>query len=324
MKMRKSSYHIHEQDLLLLITYLKHGYSLQEALPYFPKAYKYMKQPLEMGVAFEQILYQHLPHSLKSDFNLFQSKMPLELALEATIERKAIHKQLLTELRNKSLYPLFLFGLAFILLQVFSRFILPLMLSSFTMIEGSSSLIQYVWFMDIVCNVVVIILFSLFIILLFFMHPFLSKYLLLKGAMFLPIIRTYLSFMLVTCMLPLISNGISTFDIIIHLQTSKTPWMQTIAQQMHRQLLEGDAYEEVFSKLHYFDDDFIQCIHRGIALSNLEDMLILYLKLAKQKLMNAMRNLTIFIQIVAYVFIAFLVLFVFQIMLVPLSILETI
>ena len=50
----------------------------------------------------------------------------------------------------------------------------------------------------------------------------------------------------------------------------------------------------------------------------------LYIELSQKKLMHAMRKLTITIQILAYLFIGALVLFVFQIMLLPLSILETI
>jgi type II secretory pathway component PulF len=130
--------------------------------------------------------------------------------------------------------------------------------------------------------------------------------------------------MLATYMIPFVSKGLSTIDIFLHMQECESLWMKYIASKIHELLLEGHSYQNVYRLMNCFDNDWQQCVQRGIALANLEAMIQFYLDLAQKKLINAMRKLTIVIQVSAYLFIAMLVLFVFQIMLLPLSILETI
>ena len=323
MKMRKNTYLKNENDLQLFITYLKHGYSLQETIIYFPNIAKKLDESFIKGESFEAIIYECLPKYLQNDFKLFLKVLPLELAIEAAMKRKSIHRILLKDFRNKCAYPLFLFIFAFSLLQLFSRIVVPLMLSSFTMID-TNHMIYFVYGMDILCTLILFVSFIMMMICILCINANIRKFIILKGAKHIKIIRVYISLMLATYMIPFVSKGLSTIDIFLHMQECESLWMKYIASKIHEYLLEGHSYQNVYRLMNCFDNDWQQCVQRGIALANLEAMIQFYLDLAQKKLINAMRKLTIVIQVSAYLFIAMLVLFVFQIMLLPLSILETI
>ena len=324
MKMRKNTHSMNENDLQLFITYLKHGYSLQETLTYFPNVASKMEESLTLGLSFETILYDYLPTNLRNDFKLFLKVLPIELAIESAIQRKSIHQVLLKELRNKCTYPLFLFTFAFCLLQLFSRVVVPLMLNSFAMLDQNHIIYRFVYGMDILCNVILVFIFIIMMICILCIHVKIRMYIMLKVAKHIKIVRVYISLMVATYMIPFMAKGLSTIDIFLHMQECESLWMKHIAIKIHELLLEGYSYENVYRLMGCFDEDWHQCVQRGIALSNLDSMMQLYLELSQKKMMQAMHKLTITIQILAYSFIAILVLFVFQIMLLPLSILETI
>lgn len=323
-KMLENTYHMKESDLLLLITYLKHGYSLQEALPYFPKAYQLMNQKLEDGNSFESLLVHYVPKAIKADFCLYIQMMSIESALEAAIDHHTIHHLLQSEIQKKSIYPLFLLGLAFSLLQLFSQFVVPLIFTSFTMMNNNDTLFTYIQWMELICNLTMCLIFIFMIISCLCLHPKIKKYLILTSCRYLKGLRIYISYTFASAILPLLSQGIPTIDMMLHLSNHNILWIRSIARRIHLDLSQGYEFTDSFQQSGYFDHELIQTIERGLSLSSLESMITFYIELSKNKLLKLIKQLTLFIQICAYTFIALLVVLVFQIMLLPLSILETI
>jgi type II secretory pathway component PulF len=313
-----------ESDISLLISYLKHGYSIQEALAYFPQAYKVMKDDLEQGTPFEQLLIAHLPKALRCDFKLYVKLMSVELALEAALKHQSIHHELLKELRNKSIYPIFLFLMAFALLQLFSRFIVPLMLSSFSMIDTNDVVFKYIKWMNLLCNGIIFFMIIVIGVCCLCIFPKIRKQIILFCAGKCRWISIYVSYRFVSYLYPFIIQGIPTIDFILHMNEHSSLWIGDISQRIDAYLNEGIDFKNAFIKTKLFDDEWIQCMERGLSLSRFEEMSKFYLCLSKERLLLMVKKLTILIQATAYIFIALLVVLVFQMMMLPLSILQTI
>lgn len=322
MRMRKDIY-LKEDDILILITYLKHGYSLQETISLFPLSLSNIKKQIEKGNSLDHIVIHYLPKKYQADTLLFLKMLPLEIALEAALNKNNFQYHLWKELKQKSIYPIFLLLISFTLLQLFQYLIMPMMMSSFSFLENGNNSFILINILHIICNGIMICMVITLFILLCMLIPKIQSMILLRYAKHSKIIRTYLSLIFVSSMEPFVIHGIATIDIMEHLKEHQCLWLQELSQCIHQYLLQGYCFEDAFDATKCFDHEWLQCLKRAVRLSNINDMIHFYLEVAKQKLIKWMHRMIMIMQCITYGFIAALVLVVFQMMLLPLTMLET-
>lgn len=311
-------------QLQLLSMFLSHGYSLQEALTQLDGSAGKLLEELEAGEAFESILMKYSPKGFHQYFRLFVQMMPLGEAMQAALELNEHQHKLRRRLAKKAVYPLFLFGLSFLLIQLFSKLIVPMMLQAFSALEGAENVMMLMEWMNRLCALILWVLGFVLLMIILLQHPRFRVHLLLSAARYSQSIRLYISYVFACCYTPLCVHGCATIDALQYLCASEDLLISGLAHRIHAKLLEGSELIDAFEAVSCFDAQLCAAIQRGLLLSCAEEMLQFYIEQAQHQLEALMKRIANLISLSAYLFVGALVLVVFQVMMLPLGILENI
>lgn len=277
-----------------------------------------IKEQLSQGISFIDVLTQNQKSSYFQYLRILGKYMPLCDCIQSANEIDSNSNQLVKDILIKSVYPGFIFCFAYFMILFFSNSIAPMM-SSFSSDTNSFILL------DILKIVFSVLFFGLCIGFIAFLisrvssrfQDFLYQY--VKR---LSIFQRIQSLQFSIVFNQLLKNGISTkecFEILEKMTCLKL--VSKNAKEITNLLRQGKTLESIFQELS-FDSIFVHFLSIGIRTGNFSSILEIYQKQARYRLLRDTKKITSGIQIVSYVSVGLLVLVVYQVMLVPLNMLN--
>ncbi len=324
---RKRSEKISFRDLVYLKELLRTKLPLSDCLellsePKNEAVLKQIREKLDRGEGAEEAFRDHLPEELEEHIYPLMKALPfldsLSLALSFTRQKKEGVKEILTVVT----YPFVLLFLSMSALYLFDEYGLDGILSllkSFSGDLGSFLLFRRIF------RILIRTFYTGFLILLLVFLYFSSKkrrvffYVLLSKYLPDSLIHTYYSREFVGLYLELLRSGYSSKPALEILKSlKKRPVVSFLAYHLDEDLSEGESMETASSKP-FYDASLSRFIRIASYSGNFEAILENYLEIAGQKIASRAKGLTLFIQIFSYVMIGLAVLFVYQILFLPMQ-----
>lgn len=322
-KKQKPILSLSEQEYTFLADLLDRGYPILDALSFLQKDTKPLQAFLQEGKAVEDVFAQEKQDRFHLHLSFFLHVSTLPDAIHSAIHMKGFEQGIKKSLLKKCSYPIFLFIFAFVIMFLFTRWIIPQMLTSFELDNTFSRLLYALQLLQNLTMFMMIVIIFAFIIYALIKPEKRSK-LLYQYAHRISFIKDIISYQLAGYLFELEQKGISTKEALQYLmQMKKSTLFYYVIESIVSQLLIGNEMLEIVEHHQLISKSFQMMFRVGTWNGTLCEMLSLFMKQQEFAWDRTIRICGLTVQIVAYVFIAFLVLIVYQIMLVPLEMLET-
>lgn len=319
--MPKQILNFNHQQWLCFSELLKKGYSVLEVLDFMDVSKTQMSYIIKEN-QIEKNIIGCMKKQTQTYASFFITFMSLPQAIECAVLMHDFEMKMKHKLLHQCSYPLFIFVFSLISVYLFSSLIIPQLMHSFDVYSNNLS-IQLVYVIE---KLSVIIIFS-FICVLFcilivhfnhflkqkFYHSHLGRYLCTSLA----------SYQLARYLIVLHEKGLSSKQIFTYLLKLKHfSYLSTIIQSIHTQLVQGNDLYLVIKNHKQLNRRFKNAFMIGSTSGDLEKALSSY-SLQQESIWNhQIRIVTIVIQFCAYLFVGILMICVYQIMLLPLEMVE--
>lgn len=307
-----------------LANLLAKGYPLLDALHMIHQEID-ISAYLGQGMDVKDIFLQGHSGRFYTHLSFFMSLSSLSEAIYSALDMEDFEQGIRKKLIKQTSYPLLLFIFAFVTLYIFSSFIIPQMMQSFDMEQESILLTRGVVWLK---TITYILFFSLIIICLVGLwcihHPTTRFSLFDKLLRFTSLPADLCSYTLSGYFIQLQTHGLATNQAIACLlNIRQDTLLYRSVSQIHKRLSNGEELITIFEEHPYINDDLIQCWRIGMYTQNMQDAMMEMMKRQEELWFLVIKKISVGIQAGAYSFVAIMVLLVYQIMLVPLQILET-
>lgn len=324
LKKQEKIYSMSEDDCTDLGELLRKGYPLNDALLIINKKYQFLIDQLEKGESIISYFNQQKSFYFKT-ICLFTRFTSLPQSIQAANGLKKIRQSLQKQLFTQCSYPIMILIFSVMIFIFFESFIYP---QISMLIEIENMMFHELLFilvrvlLIILCLGVVVLMTMMFYLII---HPEKKKQMFVKIALKIPIIRKLLSYQFTTYLITLIRQGFSTQQIITSLnQSNINQTMNWILEDMTYDFELGKNWISIVEDSIYFDEKFIYFFKMGYHLSDLNTTLCDYLEFQKQDFIKTIRYFSILMTTISYGSIACLVITIYQVILLPLEMIERI
>lgn len=303
-----------------LASLLDKGYPLASSLLILDERFQWIVDEMESGVSFYDCViangkgtfYQHCR------FFLELSSLPKAITNASILVEKqqAIKKMWIKE----TSYPLFILLFAVITLFVFTSAVFPQLSLTFSEYDNFSHLelmiktMKYLTYL-LLCTLLLI---PLLLVSLYFSKNY--RHMLYH----IPIFTELVSFMIASDMLSLIRCGCSTKEMFTYLYHLRKKGLSfDISNELYNELHEGISFETAISTSKKLSKRFKYFFKCGYHTQKLESSLSDYLQFQQQRWVRQIKVICIGIQCFSYSFIALIVVLIYQIMLLPLEMIDS-
>ena len=234
-------------------------------------------------------------------------------------------ENILKRFASKISYQLVLLMASFALMFLFTDYVMPTMLRSLSLDTGRSSSIQFVFSILLICRnvltvlIVMVVLTGGWVILRKrenYVWMFLHQYKMDK------LIKTYATYKFVLKLNCLLENGISIIDAInVIRQQKRDRIVSLLAHHFNEVLLSGVGFDESLD-MSYFDDDFHSLCLLGLKSDDFNQSLRDYEEMIDFKFEQYLKKVSVVIQAICYIFVATVIVMGYQVLLLPLEMLE--
>ena len=300
---------------------MEKGYPLVTCLELLGKDTAEVTARLEKGEVFQDILLSNQQGSFYDHLRFFLSLTSLSMAVKASMQMYEFFETWKKKCKKQCSYPIFIFIFSYFTMIFFIIFIIPQLLQSFGT-ESMSILFQFLFlFVKVYC---VVIAFLIITIILVFMN---TKYF-RQEKMMLKIykirwVQDYIVYILSGYLRELDLQGISTKQAFQFLLQLKEPFLlHHVIQHIDQELLQGKELLEIIHANDIFHQNFCLCFRIGQKTGTLSEALLEFMQLQEQNWLQGLKKINIFVQCIAYSFVAIMVILVYQVMLLPLQMLE--
>ncbi|MBQ7891363.1 MAG: hypothetical protein IJ359_04315 [Erysipelotrichaceae bacterium] len=283
----------------------------------------YIVDLLEQGVAIENIVNGMNRDKVCKQLRFFISFLPFQDALHTALDMIQFEKNINRLLSSTLLYPMFLIVFSSIVLFLFTYIILPILQ---TMLELQND--AFVLLLTVM-NRCVILFYIVFVILVFVLIRLYQKsnvnalYNILHILHLDFVIKKYTSFIFSQYLYVLMEHGVSTKHSMEILQSCENkPIIKYVACKLHEQFMRGEDFIDVLHNA-YLDTTFCMLCNLGYHTNSFSYALLEYKEVVQMWLQAFMKRLSIIVQFVAYGCIGMIVIVVYQILLMPMTLLET-
>lgn len=277
---------------------------------------------LDEGQMIETAIADYLPKKIKDYMLPLLKTISFSSALSLSLEFNSKHSDGENKVMSEIAYPCILL---FITVTVLYLFDLYGMDTIFNLISSFSVDMQLYQSLRILFRILINIfyygiLFGI-LLLIFFIQPKRISLLYIFLSKHFPnsLINTYYSEEFVSLLIICINNGYKTKDALAILKSMKSkPIVSFLAFHMDEALLEGESLKEA-AKKNYYDLALSRFIKIANYTNDFGNMLESYASLAQEKIKRNMKKYTLTIQLTTYAFIGVIVIFIYQILFVPMQ-----
>ena len=298
------------------------GYSLRHTLQLLNKDDKHILIAIEKGESIEKITKDSCKGRLGIFVSFFLNTTSIANALQCAIAMYQFERDIRKKFTKQTAYPLFILIVSFFSVIMFSNVIIPQLIQNFE-IEGNTifvvvSFINYV-------SLGLLILFLLFVLIIV-MCKFSKKlmyYIGLFSIRYIRIVREWMSYYLSNYLVELDRHGMSTKHAFQFLQDVKNqPLLFIVVKKIYYDLQNGVEMMDSIQHNPMISKNFKLHYTLGSSTNTFRDSLITYRDLQEKQWVNQIRKISVLVQLISYSFVGILVICVYQIMLVPLQMLE--
>lgn len=314
---------LHKEQYRFLSLLLQQGYSLIECLKILQIDASKIQSAIEEGKTIQDIFIQGNKGKFYEHLQFFLTVQDIGNAIDASLRMDDFEKNVIQKLIKSLVYPIFIFLFSYILLYFFTQYIIPQILASFSN-ESSLFLINIMYHIQriLTCFIFVSVVFNILCFCLRY-NSFWKCMIYKKFAPLLLLHKDHTSFLLAGYLKELQRQGISTKDSILYLQAiKKASFFSIMIKDISEKLEEGQDFIEVIQASLYLNHRFKAMIPLGILSSHMIPTLSLFIEQQQYCWEQLRKKITFSVQIVSYMFVALLVVIVYQMMLIPLSMLE--
>lgn len=277
---------------------------------------------LSSGKTIEESISNYLPKQLNSYIKPLLKHMSFSSALDLSLAFYVENKTSEKKISNSIAYPLALLFASLTGLYIFDLYGIDSIINLLD--TFNSDLSSFISLRMMIKVVIYILYFAMLIIsclLLFFtrekrivfLYIFLSKY--------LPnsLIQSYYSKQFVSLFIICDEKGYKTKETIEILNSMKNkPITSFLAYQLNETLLMGEELNKAID-CHYFDEVLARYIKIGIYSNDFINVLNSYIELVKLKIDKKMKEYTLLIQLITYLIIGMIIIFVYQVLFLPMQ-----
>lgn len=307
-------------QFVLLASLLEKGYPISQSLLILDERFQWIVNELESGVSFYDCVlaggkgafYQHCRFFLELS-SLPKAIMNASILVE---KQQAIKKMWIKE----TSYPMFLLLFAVITLFVFTSAVFPQLSITFSEYDNFTHLEVLIGIMKSLTYVLLSLLFVIPLLLFGIYHSKNYRYILYR----IPLFSELVSFIIASDMLSLIRCGCSTKEMFTYLHHLRQKGLSFDASNaLYLELHEGTSFEEAVSLSKQLSRRFKYFFKCGLHTQKLEQCLNDYLHFQQQRWVKQIKAVCIGIQCFSYGFIALIVVLIYQIMLLPLEMIDS-
>lgn len=302
---------------------LTQGYSFLDAIQLVQR-HSDVSKYLEQGMDIQGLLLTGHRGSFYEHLRFFLNITSLQEAISSALAMESFEKGVKQRFLKQTSYPILIFAFSFVTLYVFSSMIIPQLMQSFDLSQEQSFLTTGVALMQgFAITLMVLVMCFLLLVLCAKVNQKL-KITLLERCRFTSLPQAICSYRLAGYYVELIHHGIPTrpaFSFLI--QLNQASLLNNCVKQIVAQLEDGDELSEILGQNHWISDDFLQCWRIGMHTQDMQASLKQYMERQEELWSHQIKQAGFVIQAIAYSFVAMMVVLVYQIMLVPLQILET-
>lgn len=316
-----------EEDCEAICLYLHSGFTFQHAITFIQtkrnkRCVHQLLKKLEDGESVDQIMIDLCPKKYRKLLPALLNLLPFSKALQLSVtllhDQESFKRQTLSEV----VYPLFLFIGTWCGVAIFTYFCFPILLSlmsGFAMKNTGLLIIHQL--MKLLC--IVVLCFVLFLLCcsacLMCKSTKLWAYLTLCKLVKGNLIQQYHSNLFARFYVQCMKSGCKTKEtlkLLHHIQAY--PFCQYFSQSIETQLTAGIAFHQAITHIP-IEPRLIQVLQIAMTSSTLESYLEGYLVMSHEKMKKHIRRITKGFQLVSYSSIAFIVIVVYQVLILPLS-----
>lgn len=302
---------------------LSKGYNISQAFMfiredtninyYFEQGYQ-LEDIIKMGKINQ--FYYHLLFFLK-----FQSYAD---AIDSAIEIRKFELDFQKKLIKKLSYPILILFISFLILYMFSDYIIPQLINQFEVKDSLFYIIvKFIKILTVLYKILFLVLFIAACMLYIWKN---IKFLFLEKLLkYCRLGKEFVSFYLCNYLLHMIKKGCSTqkaFMFLVSIQGHNI--IQHVAASIHNSLLRGNDIITAFKSTSWIDNQLLIAWKLGESTQDMSNALSDYLLRQEYTWDRKIKKLVIIMQVHSYGMVALIVVCIYKIMLIPLQILETI
>lgn len=279
---------------------------------------------LEQGKTLSELLIQGHRGSFYHHLQFFMKITSLSEAIVSALEMDDVVKNMRRRLTKQCRYPMLLFVMAFFTLYLFTTQILPQLMQSFAMSEENVLLLKAVFVLRCFAVAVLWLIVLALLITLIAAHSPYWKLRILSWLRFSALPQQYCSYLLAGYFAQLHRHGVTTKNAFAFLtQLAAGSLLTHCAVQIEAQLQAGTPLWECFAAQPWLDQAFVRMWRIAEHTHCMEASLKQYQIHQEALWEQLLKRVGTAIQIGTYLFVAVMVIFVYQIMLVPLQMMES-
>lgn len=300
------------------------GFTLQECLTILVNAkneetFNDIQSHLNKGIPIQNFFSNYLPKKYQPYFEGFvfftSFKDAISLTYHIVNESEKTHKSQFKAM----IYPVLLFLSTLFGLLAFNELCFPPLLSmldSFQFTDPMYHQIHYI--IRIVIGIILLLVLIFFIIYKYYKSHLIKLYSHFKKV---PFITQIVSNDFIQFFLECSKLGISTKETLSVLQTiPNKPLVVYLSKEVEKQLLQGEGFVEAIESSQ-LDDMLNRFIKIAYYSSNIEGMLTSYLAVNQDRILKSIKKLTYCIQITSYTLIGIMLIFIYQVLMLPMNLL---
>lgn len=324
-KKPNSTLHLSIQQYLFCANLLKNGYPLLDACSLLDVDIPSLKKEIENGKQIHEILMVDTSQLFIRHLRFFFQFMSFADAIDSAYQLHNFEHRLKRQLIKKSMYPIILCVFAFIMLYFFSQNIIPQMLTTFATDTSFQTLATLVSIIRIILQIIFWLTFTTLCITLYLKkHRNLHAKLVWKYRFKIPYICQYLTYLFAGYILAFEQRGIATLQAMQYLKKIKTASaFKYFIDQIDSNLLNGKTFESALMETKVINKKFHLAFNIGNKTNQLCAVMDSYMQQQLTFWETDIKKFAIILQCISYAFVGLVVLLVFQIMLVPLNMLES-
>lgn len=309
---------------------MKSGYSFRQCMNYLEDEsncvqFDLAKEKLQQGEPLEQWGGSFFAVQIKSYLDCFLQFLPLDEALQLSVvlyDQKSSYQK---EVLKTAGYPFGMFLFALIGVQLFCAYCMPSLIQMMSGFNLSTTSLEMIYHVLMVCAFLLsmLVVFGISVI-CFFMKS--SR--IVKGIQLLYhyhcgfLVQKELSTHFATLYYHTVRMGIPTRTALMMLKRcSSQPLIAFLSGSVDEALNSGQDLVQAIG-LPYFDHSFQKIMKTAMLSSDAVSLLEGYLHVAESKRRKRLQQIAQIVQIIAYLFIGLLIILVYQVLFLPLSMLE--
>lgn len=318
--MHEPTLRFNSQDWQYFAELLKKGYTIQNALQFMGIKERYLVK-LKKEAKIEEILLMGMRGKKKEYALFFLQIMNLDEAILSALAMENFEKTMKTEFIKQISYPLLVFILSFITVFLFSYMIIPQLIANFD-VEKNNGLFLIVHAMKYFSLLLLYLILLILVLFVVIQNHSLQK-LFYRKKLNLFLIKDILSYRLAGYFLQLHEKGLSSKQSFQYLRRIHNSYLFCLLiQEMNEKLKNGEDLLNLIKTHFLLNEKFKRAYVIGFNINDIEKTMYGYLQQQKRVWMKELKWIGIAVQVFSYLFIGILVICVYQIMLIPLQLLE--